>query len=40
MRRQLAELDAHMRQDVGLEPFDTYYGWRGHERRDQGRLIA
>ena len=28
-RRQLDELDARMLRDIGLEPFDTYYDWRG-----------
>ena len=31
-RRQLAELDARMLHDIGLEPFDVYYGWRGSGR--------
>ena len=31
-RRQLAGLDARMLQDIGLEPFDVYYGWRGSGR--------
>ena len=31
-RRQLARLDARMLQDIGLEPFDVYYGWRGPAR--------
>jgi uncharacterized protein YjiS (DUF1127 family) len=31
-RRQLAELDVHMLQDIGLEPFDVYYGWRSPGR--------
>ena len=30
--RDLRQLDARMLQDIGLEPFDVYYGWRssGH----------
>jgi uncharacterized protein YjiS (DUF1127 family) len=28
-RRQLVRLDARTLQDIGLEPFDVYYGWRG-----------
>jgi uncharacterized protein YjiS (DUF1127 family) len=31
-RRQLARMDARMLQDIGLEPFDVYYGWRGSAR--------
>ncbi len=31
-RRELAELDAQMLQDIGLEPFEVYYGWRGVPR--------
>ena len=31
-RRQLARLDLHMMQDIGLEPFYIYYGWRGPSR--------
>lgn len=31
-RRHIAHLDAHMLQDIGLEPFDVYYGWRGSIR--------
>lgn len=30
--RQLARLDMRMLQDIGLEPFDVYYGWRGPGR--------
>ena len=32
-RRQLARLGANTLQDIGLEPFDVYYGWRGSGRR-------
>lgn len=32
-RRHLARLDARMLHDLGLEPFDVYYGWRGSSRR-------
>lgn len=28
-RKELSELDAHMLQDIGLEPRDIAYGWRG-----------
>ena len=28
-RRELSKFDAKMLQDIGLEPFDVYYGWRG-----------
>ncbi len=28
-RRELSKLDDRMLQDIGLEPFDVYYGWRG-----------
>ena len=28
-RRQLAKFDERMLQDIGLEPFDVFYGWRG-----------
>lgn len=28
-RKELADLDLHMLQDIGLEPFDVYDGWRG-----------
>lgn len=28
-RKELSELDAHMLQDIGLEPLDIAYGWRG-----------
>jgi uncharacterized protein YjiS (DUF1127 family) len=31
-RKELADLDGHMLQDIGLEPFDVYYGWRGTPR--------
>jgi len=31
-RRQRAPSDARMLQDIGLEPFDVYYGWRGSDR--------
>jgi uncharacterized protein YjiS (DUF1127 family) len=31
-RRQLQELDDRMLRDIGLEPFDTYYDWRGPGR--------
>lgn len=31
-RKELAELDARLLQDIGLEPFDVYYGWRGAPR--------
>jgi len=31
-RRQLARFDERMLQDIGLEPFDVYYGWRGSGR--------
>jgi len=27
--RDRRQLDARMLQDIGLEPFDVYYGWRG-----------
>lgn len=27
-RRHLARFDERMLQDIGLEPFDVYYGWR------------
>ncbi|HZW46767.1 MAG TPA: hypothetical protein VFF61_04520 [Microvirga sp.] len=30
--RQLAPSDARMLQDIGLEPFDVYFGWRGSDR--------
>lgn len=38
--RQIAGLNAHLRRDIGLEPFDTYAGWQGKGRQDPGRLIA
>ncbi len=28
-RRQLGELDARMLRDIGLDPLDVYYDWRG-----------
>lgn len=28
-RRHLTRLDERMLQDIGLEPFDVFYGWRG-----------
>ena len=31
-RRHVAHLDARLLQDIGLEPFDVYYGWRGSSR--------
>ncbi|MCG7391766.1 DUF1127 domain-containing protein [Microvirga sp. ACRRW] len=31
-RQQLAQLDEHMLHDIGLEPLDVYYGWRGSKR--------
>ncbi len=31
-RRQLEELDNRMLRDIGLEPFETYYDWRGPGR--------
>lgn len=31
-RRHLARFDARTLQDIGLEPFDVYYGWRGSSR--------
>jgi len=27
-KRDLRHLDARMLQDIGLEPFDVYFGWR------------
>jgi uncharacterized protein YjiS (DUF1127 family) len=27
-RRDLASLDLRLLRDLGLEPFDVYYGWR------------
>ncbi|SCY67157.1 DUF1127 domain-containing protein [Microvirga guangxiensis] len=30
--QQLTQLDARLLEDVGLEPFDVYYGWRGSSR--------
>jgi uncharacterized protein YjiS (DUF1127 family) len=34
VRRQLAELDPHLRRDIGLEPLGTFYGWADpHDRR-------
>lgn len=32
-RRQLAQWDERMLQDIGLEPFDVYYGWRSPARQ-------
>jgi len=32
-RRHLARFDERMLQDIGLEPFDVYYGWCGSSRR-------
>jgi hypothetical protein len=26
---QVGDLDPHPLEDAGLEPFDTFYGWRG-----------
>ena len=31
-RRELAELDEHVLRDIGLDPLDVYYGWRGTAR--------
>jgi uncharacterized protein YjiS (DUF1127 family) len=31
-RRELASLDPHLLGDIGLEPFDVYYGWRRPSR--------
>ncbi|MGO4388960.1 DUF1127 domain-containing protein [Microvirga sp. 2YAF29] len=31
-RKELAQLDVRMLQDIGLEPFEVYYGWRGVPR--------
>jgi uncharacterized protein YjiS (DUF1127 family) len=31
-RKELSELDARMLQDIGLEPLEVYYGWRGAPR--------
>lgn len=31
-RRELAQLDARMLRDIGLEPFDRYYGWQSSSR--------
>ena len=31
-RKEFAELDARQLQDIGLEPFEVYYGWRGAPR--------
>ena len=28
-RRELEELDEHLLRDIGLDPFGTYYDWRG-----------
>jgi uncharacterized protein YjiS (DUF1127 family) len=28
-RAEIAAMDAHLRNDVGLGPFDTFFGWRG-----------
>jgi len=34
IRRQLAELDPHLRRDIGLEPMGSFYGWSDpHDRR-------
>ena len=30
--RDRRQLDERMLQDIGLEPFDVYYGWRGAGR--------
>jgi hypothetical protein len=30
--RDRRQLDERMLQDIGLEPFDVYYGWRGSGR--------
>jgi uncharacterized protein YjiS (DUF1127 family) len=29
---ETAGLSAHLCKDIGLEPFDIYYGWRGPNR--------
>ncbi|WP_243371446.1 hypothetical protein [Microvirga solisilvae] len=31
-RRHMAKFDMRMLNDIGLEPFDVYYGWRGSGR--------
>ncbi|WP_457089971.1 DUF1127 domain-containing protein [Microvirga sp. P5_D2] len=31
-RKELSELDARGLHDIGLEPLDVYYGWRGSPR--------
>jgi uncharacterized protein YjiS (DUF1127 family) len=31
-RKELSELDARVLHDIGLEPLDVYYGWRGSPR--------
>jgi len=32
-RRRLSRWDERMLQDIGLEPFDVYYDWRGPGRQ-------
>lgn len=32
-RRELSRWDERMLLDIGLEPFDLYYGWRGPDRQ-------
>ena len=37
-RRQLAELGAHLRRDIGLEPHSAFYGWSDpYDPRARGR---
>ncbi|MXQ10211.1 DUF1127 domain-containing protein [Microvirga makkahensis] len=31
--RELSRWDERMLLDIGLEPFDVYFGWRGPDRR-------
>ena len=31
-RKELSDLDARGLRDIGLEPLDVYYGWRGSPR--------
>jgi hypothetical protein len=31
---EIGAMGAHLRNDVGLDPLDTFYGWRGSPRRE------
>jgi hypothetical protein len=39
-RRTIADLDARLLRDVGLEPFDLYYGWKGPRQDRADRNTA